>query len=1040
MMSSFENMLKKVDYNPNNFQNNNIVIVPDKFTFNAERMIFNAIKKEAVFNVDVFSFNRLANKVVENKNIQILSKQKGIMVISKLILKNKDKISTFNKLSSSSGLAQTIYETIMQFKSSGILPNEIIIKNDNSHLDNKLKDIKFIYELYEKELSENFSDEANRLIQLSNQIKTSELISSSSIYIGMFENFTYIQLEVISNLIKYSKDITISLCANTIQPNSNIYLNENLQKIIDLCNSKGFKYEIENIYDNNKNEISHMKNNLFAVADCKKISSQNILIYEAENKQEEIEFIAKKIKELVLLKNYRFSDINIAVGNLSDYEETIKKVFNEYGLPYNIDTTDKLSNTYLAKFILNLCELKLKNNNIRAVINFIKSDFVQLDKQDKDNFETYCYKYGINNYKFLKPFILGKQETEFDKIENIREYYSSIYNVIDNGFVNENNSQLYTKTIFEIFKVLKVEEKINNLSNNKEFDINERKKFDLSFKKVVSVLNDIESVLGESSVSFEMFYELLKSTFDSTVVSSIPLKVDSIFIGDYLEGYFNKEKIMFLVNVTEKNFPVVQNDCGIITDKEIDLLSTKNILNPTIRQINKRAKFKAFELSVCFKEKLFLTYAVFNEGKEQKPSEIIDNIKKLFINNVFQNKGIYYRELTYEYSPKMADIVFAGNLKNVIKSNMIDVEGLKELGFEENEKLVEILRYEPIYQIKNQDMNKVSISKVENYNTCPFKYYSQYVLGIKENEIYGVKPLDVGNILHECAQMFVDRLIKNNYKLDENVKSLSTKIFNETLSQNKYEQVDKTSIVAQNLIEEVENLFEYIIYQTSKSNFKPTKTEFSFRDYDLCGVKVSGIIDRVDEFENYCIILDYKTGSDIFDYKDVFVGKKLQILIYSYILEKITNKRVFGSFYLPVTNKFSKEDDEEYDKYKFSGIYFNNLELMKCLDNDLESLNKSDIFKATITSKNEPDRYTLNVALTNEELDNIKSYAVKMLMKTISNINSGNITPSPLGDKCCEYCPYFSLCKYDINQNGYRNKPKGINKNTFNKEKLNESN
>lgn len=1035
------NMLDGFDYgveqiNKFDCYSSNIILVPDRFSLNAEKRIFDVLNRESVFNIDIMSFNRLSYKVLNNKLCETISKQKGIMLINKIILSNKDKLTTFSKLAGKTGLAENIYETIMQFKSSGIQYFEIENNDDNSHLSGKLHDLSLIYKLYEQYLNEEVVDESNRLKMLANQIKNSDFVKDKNFVLSMFDSFTYLQLQVIKEIAKCAQSCTVCISANTTQKNSNIYVNETLQKVLELCRQNNIQFDIKNVKVNKNVSENFLKENIFSINCVEKQDVNNITIYQAKNKQEEIEFVAKKIKELIILKNIKLSDINICVGNLADYRDDIVKIFNTYGLQFYLDENTSLSSHYFPKFILNICELYFSNFELNSVLNFIKSEFVKIDDDIKNAFENYCLKYGIWNFRFLKPFVLGKEEKWFKEIENLRQL---MFNLINDFVLNiniNNSCENYISSFVKLFNKLNIEQ---NLKEQAELfdDLVQRKNTCSIYEKVMQIFNDMQQILGYNNLDFKFFYEMLKSAFDSSSFSNIPMGVNTIFIGDSESSYFYKEKVLFILNAVEGIVPSYKNDCGIITDKEILKLKTINILSPSIKEINKRAKFKLFNTILNYKEHLFVTYSILNNDKENKPSELIQSLKSCCKNLKLLNKETFYNELVKEYGFEKAEVIFNSCLKNslISKINIAkNCQSIEQLKNNIDENIFNVINYKHEYIVNSNLITlskNTSISRIENFNTCPFKFYCQYLIKIKKNEVYGMQALDVGLILHSVAEKFVNYLIQNKYEVKHDLEKINDDFFNDTLSQLQFEQLDKNSFQLFSLKEESLNLIKIINKNTKNSKFKPVFAEYRFKDFKLTDdVLLTGVVDRVDEFENYFNILDYKTGKDKFSYAQVFTGKKLQLLVYLYVLEIITKKHAFGCFYFPISNKFEHEEDCN-EKYKLSGIYLNSLPLVKCMDTNLEIQSKSEMFSATIKKDGQLNDLSLSYALSQDEFNNLKKYAVDMLVRTTNNIKTGNIKPLPIEKTTCTYCEYSSICQFNCEKDGYREMPTKISKKSF---------
>lgn len=1028
-LSSFENMINN---NKSMFEDkfsSNFILVPDKFTLNAEKLIFELLNIKSTFNIDVVSFNRLAYKVFNKANLNVLSKRKGIILINKIILENRDKIKTFNKLVGKNGLTENIYETIMQFKSSGILPSEVSTNDINSHLKGKLDDIKLIYNEYENYLSKGYIDEPHRLTLLKERIKTSDLIKTSSIFIGMFDDFTYLQTQVIKELILNAKNVVIALSANSFQSNSDIYINENLQKIISICKQNNFDYNIENLNTDETQEIKQIQNNLFAITKKQKINTENIKLINFDNINDEIEFVCKTIKAFINIKGYNYKDFNVAVGGLANLTNNISNIFNKYELPFYIDDSNSLQSSVLFKFIISILECYRTDFSKNKLFNLIKSPFIRYDNEIKNTFENYINKYGLDYSKIFEEFKYEKEKSYFNDIEKFRIKITNILKKVSQIFTGSKFSYEFSDGIIELLNFVEYENTINELLDL-ELNLLIKKNLQVSFDKFVTLIRDIDSVF-EQKITVEDYIEMLLSMMQSECFKNIPIQADMIMIADASAGYFYKNDFMFVINSVEGIIPCYKNDCGIITDNEIERLTSKNILSPSIQFINKKEKNKIFNLLCTFKQKLFITYSTYNTGENNLPSEIVLQFKDMF-NNVTINQKEIYTYFAKEFGKSNAERCYMGIFNNAVLNNVLNTRDINLQDCLNDEQLFKRLTYKLDYKIEKSSQDKVSISKIEKYNKCPFYSYCQDSLNLKEKELDGIKVIDVGTILHSVAELFGEYCINNNIN-EKEIEQIAIEIYNKVLENDNYSHLKINNLEYLSLKNESINLCKVIYYQTQNSDYKISKLEYKFKNFKVGDILLSGIIDRIDETEDYFNIIDYKTGKDKFSFADVYTGKKLQLIVYSYIYERLTNKQNSGFYYMPISNKFISTQEDFYKKYKLSGVTLNNQGVIKRIDKKLVSQNESDIINVKYTKSGEISKYCLNNILSNQELVSLKEYSINMLKQTYKELQSGNIEALPLEDSC-KYCPYYSICGFNYLRQGERKTPSDITKEFFKKE------
>ena len=204
----------------------------------------------------------------------------------------------------------------------------------------------------------------------------------------------------------------------------------------------------------------------------------------------------------------------------------------------------------------------------------------------------------------------------------------------------------------------------------------------------------------------------------------------------------------------------------------------------------------------------------------------------------------------------------------------------------------------------------------------------------------------------------------------------------------------------------------------------------------LSGIYLKGIVDRLDTCEqnNSFRIIDYKTGSDKFSFKDVYFGMKIQLIIYLKAIQNLTSMQPASAMYMPVNNDFTTMVKTEFGTYKLDGIILNNKGVIYNTDKQIVDNNTSDIINVSYTQKGELSANSLKNAVSVEELNSIMEYACNILNKAVDEMLEGYIEPKPYLNSqknSCNYCKYKSLCHFDIVRNGHRNTNIKKNKASF---------
>ena len=116
---------------------------------------------------------------------------------------------------------ELVMQAITEFKKHGIGVEDLkqeIDKTDDQYLKTKLNDMFLIYSNFEQKLQGEYIEDTDLLTILSNIIEDTNIVKDSLIYIDEFSGFTYQEYEVLKKFIKLAKQVTITVCTDSLEP------------------------------------------------------------------------------------------------------------------------------------------------------------------------------------------------------------------------------------------------------------------------------------------------------------------------------------------------------------------------------------------------------------------------------------------------------------------------------------------------------------------------------------------------------------------------------------------------------------------------------------------------------------------------------------------------------------------------------------------------------------------------------------------------------------------------------------------------------
>lgn len=1061
------------------------VITPEQFSFTAEKKLMDSINSNSVINAEVITLSRLAYRVLQETGgckRTTLTKCGKAMLIYSILGTNKKSLKFLSKSDENIDLSMN---AITEFKKHGISIGNLqdeAEKLQDEYLKTKLNDMILIYKDYELRLQKNYIEETDLLNMLAEKIEETNIVKDSIIYIDEFSGFTFQEYNILKKFIKLAKQVTITICTDSLNeslnPDTDIFYSnkKTVSKILKLVNENNLKID-EKIYLDKQprfktEELKYLEKNIYSNK-IKKYENNvdNIKLFLAKNQYSEIENVAKEILKLVREKGLRFKDISIITKNIDKYSNLVRAIFAQYEIPVFIDEKRDLNQNIVVQYVLSILEIFSKNFSKESVLNYLKIGFTDIEKDDIFKLENYITKWGINQNKWKKDFTYGiteENKEEINYLNNIRKQIIEPLIELKSKFgtVKETTTALY-----EFFQLQDLEGKLNNkISELEKFGlIDLANEYIASYKIILNIFDELVLIFENEKLSIDKYLQILKTGLKNSELGKIPGTQDQVIVGDVDRSRSHKVNTIFIIGLNDGSFPSVNRVEGFFGDKDREVLKNDGIelANGTLENLYEE-KFNIYKAFSTAEEKLYLSYSSSeNEGESLRPSIMINKIKKIFpmlqeesdvIEKKYEitNKLMTYQELLENISNlkenKNVDDIWFLIYKYYKNQNDWDEKLHKDLKGMDYTNIPENIDENIIDKLYGNTL-KTSISKLEKYAQCPFSYYLQYGLRLKEKEELKIQSFDTGSFMHETIDEFFKKINEEKIELPslladtDKIQELVNKVIEEKLEFGKkytFVATVKYKVLIKRLKRIVSKALKYIIEGLVYSDFNIEGTEIEFGksgEYKPIQleilesgkkVEITGKIDRIDTATSddgkYLRIIDYKSSARNIDLNEVYAGLQLQLLTYMDAVCKEEDLMPAGVLYFSLLEKMvnvsstatEADIEEEIRKnFKMKGLILADVKIIKMHDKTLET-GASKLIPATLTKSGDIYESRTN-GVNKEEFKILQDYIYKTLKQISKEILSGKIDLKPYnksGQTPCEYCSYKAICGFNTNMCG----------------------
>ena len=1040
------------------------IVTPEQFSYTAEKRLMETLKgdskyESATTNVEVLSFARMAYNVIKETipgEQKRLEKSGKAMLIFEAISEHQKEL---NFLGKSLDNVQTIITQITELKKHNItvkMLEEQVNNTQDKYLKAKLNDILILYKDLEEKIPVDFVDENDLLTLLAENIENSHLFDNAIFFLDEFAGFTKQEYAVIERLNEIAKELYITICTDELRvtktPDADIFYDnkQTVQTLSDIFEfDKDKQIRLANNYRFKNEELKHLEKNIFDLPYNKyEKEVENIKLYLAENQYNEVEYVATNIVKLVRNNGYKFSDIAVICNNIDTYSSLCKAIFDEYDIPVFIDDKKDITQNILIKYLMSILEIYSNSFSYDSVFNYIKTGLVGV--QNINELENYCLKWGIQGKKFYKDTwnfeekdnFVDEQKLVFEPLLKLKEDLNK-----------EKNAKNISKILYNFLveQLVKQEGKVEFNQENED-----------AWNLIVDVLAEISNLFGDKKLSFDEYLKVLKTGMSTKELGQIPSGNDNVTVGDVNRSKTHKVKAVFIIGVNDGVFPSNSDSEGFLNDKDRANLKEENFeLAKGTREKMYEENFNIYKAFSTAEEKLFISYASSDtDGKPLRKSLIISKLRRIFPElkeDCELNDEVLTKKITFE---KLLNNIDSDEWKEVLY-------WYKKYEPEKLERALAGLKYSNIPDdINEKNINKLygnnlktSVSKLEDYSSCPFSYYLTYGLKLSEKDKLEIKPIDTGSFMHDVIDRFFktimqDSEIKNSgigVLDDDRIKSIIDEIVNDKLHiSNKFNQTAKFRTLVKRLERVVFISIKYIVESLKNSEFEVLGTEIAFDTRESAkyppiemdlenGKKVSiiGKIDRVDIAKmpdgKYIRIIDYKSSAKDIELNKFVAGLQLQLITYVDAMCKNEDVMPAGALYFTLLEPklaqkdLSAEDIEKklQESFRMKGLVLADINVIKAMDETLET-GKSTKIPVSL-NKDGDIAYSSSNTVTRDEFERMQKHSTKLIKQISKQILSGDISVKPYYDEKskstpCQYCKYRSICQFDpkLKNNDYR--------------------
>lgn len=531
------------------------------------------------------------------------------------------------------------------------------------------------------------------------------------------------------------------------------------------------------------------------------------------------------------------------------------------------------------------------------------------------------------------------------------------------------------------------------------------KKDNKIFSKIGKVLEPL--IMLDLTIN-SITLDLIKDVFIHTIYQEEV--TNAIKIENVLNHIYDDDTHIFIMNFSHGEIAHIYKDDTYLNDKirkNLKLLTSFD-----------RTQIEEKKILDCIHsyESIHLSYSTYCSSKIYMPSNLIKELAKKRIVNIC-DASIHIYHIVNEDMAKMRFFKAYALYRLYQKKTFDYLYGYTYFCDDLTKRYQSDFNATLDYLALPTLFMELSYTKLNDYFSCPFRFYLKYILNIEE-KMEDNNSTFVGRMYHFVLEKVVAKRYIDRRTKEEVLENISVYICDFVKNQT-YEIKDKLKFYLNKFSEELKLIVEIIMDFMDHSSFEvlglEQKLEKQLDDYMV----VVGLIDKILKYQEYYLVIDYKTNPVHPNWYALDVGLDLQLPLYLYLIKaNDPNAKIAGSYLQSVfRTSLLKYEDKPLSKVmleqlKYVGYTLQDRDVILAIDTN--ALNGSGSLPKQIVSNKGFYKNFLKKSFTQTQFDAIILYVEKLIFEANKKIRKGLFPILPLTDEknesVCRYCRLKDLC------------------------------
>ena len=1045
-----------------------ILLVPEQFSFEAERTLLRRLGARGAAAVQVLSFTRLAQAVAKEQgglSRRVMDEVTRSLLMSRALAETADQLTLYRRHAGRADYVGAVLAAQTECKRYAVTPpmlEKAASALPEGTLRQKLRELSLIMTAYEALAADSYLDPEDQLTRLAEQLPGSALGKGARIYLDGFKGFTSQELAVVEQLMRRSRETVAALCTDTLDPGDEYALfatvTRTAARLISMAREAGIDVAVERLTGNRRTRspaLQAVERYCFTRGEpVMEDPTDGVTLMAAPDRYGECRYLARELRRLMREEGIRARDIAVTARNPEDYRGILDAALQEAGIPFYMDQREGVETEPLPALLTGALRCVTGGFRSEQLLQIMKTGLLGFSPRSVGLLENYTYTWRLSGSRMRQEWTAHPEGLAQKPDENsvrrlaylnlLRRRLIDPLEKLAEDLTGEITGLAFATALYAYLTRARVPRLVRfryrQLTAAGEEAAAERlaRLWDMTME----LLDRFGSALRTTRMTAPRFGELLELGTSVLDMGSIPQGLDAVQVGAAHRMRFSSPRVVWILGANEGVFPAYPSGGGLLTDRDRLALQQVGVqLADTCELQGVEERLYAYFALSAPSEKLYISYLAGAGEEALPPSELVRTVEDILPGAARWEPGM----------PESAADAFRALGEGI--GSPTPATGALERYFagqeEYKDRLAAMGRARLAAPFAFADPRNaaaffgrhmwLSASQVDKFYSCRFSYFCRYGLQVYPRQRADMGRLEAGILTHYVLQTVLPHYGEVGYAAvtREQVTADAKAAVEAYLEEYMGGTADKSRrfmATVGRLVRTVDTLLWRIVKELVQSRFVPVDYELDIGREGVLSdpitlpggatVQVLGKIDRVDAYRRddriYLRVIDYKTGSKQFQLDQVVQGLDLQMLMYAFTLWDNGSARYgarpmpAGVLYMPIrltALSGSREDTAAIEKernkqLRMSGLVLDDPDIVTAMEADGAGLLiPASIKKGAVSGAS---------VATLARFGALKQRVEQLLRQMGEALQKGDVAALPakrgkdlLG---CEHCDFRAVC------------------------------